>query len=76
MMKNKKGEIKMSSLLPESLNLRKAIQWISTMKREKGEAVPLFSLIDQACIRFNLAPKDCEFLHRFFGQQEESTNKK
>ncbi|MGB9700514.1 MAG: hypothetical protein ACPL5I_14150 [Thermodesulfobacteriota bacterium] len=62
----------MSSLLPESLNLRKAIQWISTMKGEKGREASLLSLIDQACIRFNLAPKDCEFLHRFFAQQNES----
>ncbi len=66
----------MSSILPESLNLRKAIQWISTMKEEKGGEVSLLSLIDQACIRFNLAPKDCEFLHRFFGQQNESAAKK
>lgn len=66
----------MSSILPESVNLRKAIQWISTMKEEKGGKIPLLSLIDQACIRFNLPPKDCEFLHRFFGQQNESFRQK
>lgn len=66
----------MSSILPESLNLRKAIQWISTMKEEKAREVSLLSLIDQACIRFNLAPKDCEFLHRFFGLKNESAAQK
>lgn len=66
----------MSSILPESLNLRKAIHWISTMKEEKGAEASLLSLIDQACVRFNLPPKDCEFLHRFFlGQQNESAGK-
>jgi hypothetical protein len=25
-------------------------------------------LIDQACIRFNLSPKDCDFIHRFFAE--------
>ncbi len=63
----------MSSIIPESINLRKAIQWISTMKGEKGKETSLLSLIDQACVRFNLPPKDCEFLHRFFlGQKNES----
>lgn len=56
----------MSSLIPESVNLRKAIQWISTMREEKGDKVSLLFLIEQACLRFNLPPKDCEFLNRFF----------
>jgi len=33
--------------------------------REEGNA-PLPNLIDQACLRFNLSPKDADFLHRFF----------
>jgi hypothetical protein len=54
----------MSSILPEGTSLRKAVQWISKM-REEGTA-PLTTLVDQACVRFNLSPKDAEFLSRFF----------
>ncbi len=54
----------MSATLPEGTNLRKAVQWISKM-REEGNA-PLPTLVDQACLRFNLSPKDAEFLGRFF----------
>jgi hypothetical protein len=54
----------MSSIMPEGAALRKAVQWISKT-REEGNT-PLPNLIDQACVRFNLSPKDSEFLNRFF----------
>jgi hypothetical protein len=54
----------MSSIMPEGTAIRKAVQWISKM-REEGNT-PLPSLIEQASIRFNLSPKDSEFLSRFF----------
>jgi hypothetical protein len=60
----------MSSIMPEGAAIRKAVQWISKA-REEGNA-PLAGLIDQACIRFNLSPKDSEFLHRFFSEREKS----
>jgi hypothetical protein len=44
--------------------MRKAVQWISKMKEEGNASLP--NLIDQACLRFNLSPKDADFLHRFF----------
>ncbi len=50
--------------MPEGVAIRKAVQWISKM-REEGN-IPLPNLIDQACVRFNLSPKDSEFLSRFF----------
>ncbi len=56
----------MSSILPEGTSLRKAVQWISKM-REEGKT-PLPTLVDQACMRFNLSPKDAEFLSRFFNE--------
>lgn len=56
----------MSSIMPEGTAIRKAVQWISKM-REEGNT-PLSSLIEQAAIRFNLSPKDSEFLNRFFTQ--------
>jgi len=51
--------------LPEGELLRRAISWIS----ERRELVPkpsLAELIDKAGKRFNLSPKDCEFLVHFF----------
>jgi len=54
----------MSSIMPEGAAIRKAVQWISKL-REEGNT-PLPNLIDQACVRFNLSPKDAEFLCRFF----------
>ena len=56
----------MSPIMPEGAALRKAVQWISKM-REEGNT-PLPNLIDQACMRFNLSPKDAEFLSRFFAE--------
>ncbi len=58
----------MSAIMPEGAAIRKAVQWISKM-REEGKT-PLPALIDQACVRFNLSPKDCEFIHRFFTEAE------
>lgn len=54
----------MSSIMPEGAAIRKAVQWVSKL-REEGNT-PLPNLIEQACVRFNLSPKDCEFLNRFF----------
>ena len=60
----------MSSIMPEGAAIRKAVQWISKM-REEGNT-PLANLIEQACVRFNLSPKDSEFLNRFFSQGTEA----
>ena len=64
----------MANIMPEGTSVRKAIQWISQM-REGGGNPSLMGLIDQACMRFNLSPKDCDFLHRFFTEQDPSPGK-
>lgn len=61
----------MDEMLPEGTGIRKAVKWISQMRGEQGN-IPLMSLIDQACLRFNLSPKDSEFLHRFFTGAKDS----
>jgi hypothetical protein len=55
----------MTGVEPESENVRKAVQWISD-KRQYEEGGPLATLVEQASERFNLSPKDEEFLFRFF----------
>jgi len=58
----------MSSIMPEGAAIRKAVQWVSKM-REEGNT-PLATLVGEACVRFNLSPKDSEFLNRFFTEAE------
>jgi hypothetical protein len=65
----------MPNIMPEGTAVRKAVQWISKT-REEGAKAPLVTLIDQASIRFNLSPKDCDFLNRFFSEQLASESKK
>jgi hypothetical protein len=55
----------MTGVAPESENVRKAVQWISD-KRQYEEGGPLATLIEEASERFNLSPKDEEFLFSFF----------
>jgi hypothetical protein len=65
----------MPTIMPEGGAVRKAVQWVSKMRGE-GAKVPLASLIEQASIRFNLSPKDSDFLNRFFREQQASESKK
>lgn len=55
----------MSTIMPQSELERRAITWISEKLREKG-APPLVTILNEAGMRFNLGPKDMEFLERFF----------
>ena len=54
----------MLTILPEGEKLRLAVQWISE-KRTEDPAVNLAKLVDEASFRFDLSPKDSEFLLRF-----------
>ena len=57
------------SILPEGEQLRRAVKWISDMRSEHPEA-KLFTLIEEACLRFDLSPKDQELLAHFITEQE------
>ena len=59
----------MPGIGPEGENVRKAVQWISD-KRQYEEGGPLATLIEEASERYNLSPKDEEFLFRFFSKKE------
>lgn len=56
------------SILPEGEQLRRAIKWISDQRLDNPEA-KLFRLIEEACLKFDLPPKDEEFLMHFFTEQ-------
>ena len=61
----------MTGVGPEGENVRKAVQWISDKRQYEGGG-PLATLIEEASGRFNLSPKDEEFLFRFFCKKEPS----
>jgi hypothetical protein len=53
------------SILPEGEQLRKAIKWISDALLDDPEA-KLGGLIGDACLKFDLSPKDAEVVLHFF----------
>lgn len=53
------------SILPEGEPLRRAIKWISDERLNNPEA-KIFKLVEEACLKFDLPPKDEEFLVHFF----------
>ena len=58
----------MATVMPEAEHVQKAIKWISTNLEENGNQ-PLPSLIDKAVFKFDLSPKDTEFLMNFFRER-------
>jgi len=56
-------------ILPEGEQLRSAIKWISD-KRAETPGAGLLKLIEDACLKFDLPPKDAEFLVRFFTEKK------
>ena len=52
----------MATIMPQSELARKALAWISAERADTGK--PVAKLIEEACVRFNLGPKDAEYLAR------------
>ena len=58
----------MATIQPKGENLRQALKWISENRKEKEcKSIPL--LIQEAAGRFNLSPKDEEFLASFYKEE-------
>ena len=55
----------MGTIQPEGENVRQAIKWISENLKENQTQKPI-KLIEEAGGRFNLSPKDEEFLRSFY----------
>jgi len=53
------------SIIPDGERLRKAVKWMSDERTEHPDQ-PLYSLIEKACLKFDLGPKDEEFLMKHF----------
>jgi hypothetical protein len=53
------------TVIPEGENIQKAIKWISVNFEEDQNQI-ISTLIDKAVFKFDLSPKDTEFLFGFF----------
>jgi hypothetical protein len=54
---------------PEGEDLRKAVKWISEEHKYNPES-KYAKLIEEACLKFNLSPKDAEYLAGFVKSEE------
>ncbi len=57
------------SILPEGEPLRRAVKWISDQQLENPKA-GLPELIGEACLKFDLSPKDSDLLVNFYSGQK------
>jgi len=55
----------MGTVIPDSEALRRAIKWISAQLQE-NEHRDAQKLAQDAALRFNLSPKDTQFIYQFY----------
>lgn len=63
----------MTTIMPDSELMRRAVSWISGQLEESGKSVD--SLVEEASMRFNLGPKDEMFLLDFFKNTSKKQDK-
>lgn len=63
----------MSSMLPEGEDLRRAIKWISDHLQDNPDQ-PLGPLLQEAIFKFDISPKDSEFLLNFYRKSREGNS--
>lgn len=54
----------MTTIMPESENVQKAIKWVSANLEDGNQS--LQKLVEKAVFKFDLSPKDTDFLNKFF----------
>jgi hypothetical protein len=60
----------MHDTLPEGEDLRRAVRWVSSgLQDSPGQ--PVQPLVEEAIFKFDLSPKDAEFLTTFFRRRKE-----
>lgn len=62
----------MHDLLPEGEDLRRAVKWISGNLQENPDQ-RIQPLVQEAIFKFDLSPRDAEFLIGFYRQRKEET---
>ena len=61
----------MATIQPKGEKMRQAVKWISE-SRQENENRPIAVLIQEAGARFNLSPKEEEFLVSFYQENNPS----
>jgi hypothetical protein len=59
----------MSNMMPQGDALRNAIKWIAE-KRNENPGINLSRLVDETSLKYDLSPKDSEFLLRFVKENQ------
>lgn len=62
----------MSAILPSGEDLRRAVRWISDRRLDEPNE-PIWKLVDEAALRFDLSPMDAEFLLRVLQEGQRDT---
>ncbi|MGE4299335.1 MAG: hypothetical protein AB7E47_15070 [Desulfovibrionaceae bacterium] len=60
----------MSTVMPQSELVRKAVKFIAEQQADAPDR-PLYALVEDAAVRFNLSPVDAEFLMKFFKEKKD-----
>jgi hypothetical protein len=61
----------MHDLLPDGEDIRRAVKWVSgNIQEDPGQ--PVQPLVREAIFKFDLSPRDAEFLIGFFSQRKEA----
>ena len=63
-----KENIAMHDLLPEGEDLRRAVKWVSAQLQENPDQ-SIHKFVHEAVFKFDLSPKDGEFLSRFYRKE-------
>ena len=58
----------MSNIQPQGEDLRKAVKWLSE-ERQSDSGKDIKIIVQEACARFDLSPKDADFLTRFASEE-------
>jgi len=59
----------MTTIQPKGENLRKAVKWVSE-EHQYNPGRTYRSIIEEACLKFNLSPVDAEYLAGFSKREE------
>lgn len=59
----------MTTIIPEGDAVKKAIRWIDQAKSDNPQK-KLIALMDEAGMKFNLSPKDSDFLFRLYTKKD------
>ena len=59
----------MTTVIPQSESLKRAVKWISNYLKDDPE-INKWKVIQDAVLRFDLSPRDEQFLYNFYKNSE------